>query len=279
VQATEKIFSSMWYFPLNYAAFYHTDFPDAQLRKDIVLPPEFTDNPNMQQMITQYIQVVNDFYKEANFDQFWRQIKKDAEEVIQEVCNKLPEIDIPGLLEAFYGVKAEKYYLVPCPFMQNSATHVEVKLIDGGWQYYHLPGGNMFSNDFSIVYYAFHEFGHCFIEPISKKFSAQIEELSHLYIPLKERFQNMGYINWDRAFNEHLITAGQLHLTKKVFGEEKKQMMLKNEERSGFKFIRKFYDYLEEYDRNREKYRKLESFYPEILNYLGKLKIQESQKD
>ena len=278
VQATEKIFSNMWYFPLNYAALFHTDFPEAKLKPEIALPPEFTNDETMREMISDYVQVVRDFYMASRFEEFWDSHKKNVEAIAKEVSNNLSAVDIPSLMEKFYGSEAQRYYLVPCPFMQNSATHVEVKNREVGWRYYYLAGGDMFSDSFYNVYFAFHEFSHSFVEPISSKYSDRISELEYLYKPLRERFQQMGYRNWDRAFNEHLVTAGQLHLTRQVFGEEKKDKMMEGEKRNGFKLIERFFGYLEDYDNNRGTYGHLEAFYPRIMEALSRIKVEEYRK-
>lgn len=283
VQMTEKIFKEDWYFPLNYSAFYYSPFPNPKMKEGIKLPPEYNQNKDLKELISNYINIVNKFYEDTEFDLFWKRYKENFSTVIEESSyliqkenpstrkiNEFSPTDIPSLMEDFYGFQASRYYFVPCPFMQNSATHVEVYRKDGEKRFFFLQGG-AFSRSLYLIYFGFHEFGHCFIEPITLKYLDEINQLTHLYTPLKESFQKMGYIDWHRTFNEHLITAGQLHLMRKALSEEWMLKMKDREKQRGFKLIDKFYEYLKDYDENRKKYPNLETFFPDLLSKLSEL--------
>jgi len=276
VQRTDRIFRMMWYFVLNNIAFYYSEFPEAKLIKEF--PPEYKERKAMEKMISEYVELVKDFYVVSKFEDFWNDHTKDIQAMIEKIKENLPQVDIPQLIEDFYGKRVDRFYYVASPFMATSATHVEIQGEKGGWSLYHIDGFQNYSDSFSNAFYAFHEFSHSFIEPISSKYSEEISKLGYLYKPLKERFQRMGYKNWDRAFAEHMVTSGQLHLTRKAFGEKVAEKMLKREAGRGFKLIKLFYDYFKEYDENREKYKELELFYPEILNRLSRLQVEEYRK-
>lgn len=274
VQQTDNMFKTMWYFPFNFIAFYYNEFPEAKLSGN--LPPE--EWKYYEKMISDYLASVRDFYLTSKFEDFWTSHQKDIQALMKEVKDNLPSIDIPRLMEDFYGRKAERFYYVLAPFMASSFTHVEMQDSQEKWSFYHIDGGQDYSNSFANAYFAFHEFSHCFVEPVSKKYAKEINALAYLYQPLKRDFQSMGYRNWDRAFNEHLIHAGQLHLTRKAFGEERAEQMMERETKKGFKLLRHFYNWLKNYDENREKNKDLSSFYPEILSRLSRFKVEEYRK-
>lgn len=275
VQATNKMFKFRWYFVFNYSAFYYSDFPEAKLIEGIDLPPEFE---RMKKMISQYIDQVRDFYTTSNFGKFWETHRKDFESVIQVCKDNIPVVGLPRMMEEFFGAQAERFYFVPCPFMQSSGTHVEVKGKDRKWTFYYISGGDLFLDSLTNISIAFHEFSHCFIEPISETYSEQISKLKHLYKPLREDLSKRGYRNWDRGFAEHMVRAAELHFIRKAFGEEVKEQRKEMEKRRGFKIIDWFYSYFKEYDENRDKYKKLATFYPEILKRLSRLKIEEYRR-
>jgi len=276
VMKTDGLFRMMWYFALNYLAFYYSDFPEAQLVSKI--PPEYEEWKSMEKMISEYVLSVRDFYISSKFEDFWQAHTKDIQALMKEVKSNLPSFSLPQLLEDFYGRSAVRFYYVPCPFMASSATHVEIQNKDKGWVFYYIDGLQSYKDKFASAYYAFHEFSHSFIEPISKEYSRELNRLSYLYQPLKADFQRMGYSNWDRAFAEHIVTAGQLHLTRKVFGLQKAKEMLEKEQKKGFKLIGNFYDYLWEYDKNRQRYKDLSSFYPVLLSRLSRIKVEEYRR-
>ena len=275
VETTDKLFKMAWYFALNNIAFYYSEFPQAKLVREF--PEEDKEWKAMEKMISSYVASVRDFYLRSRFDNFWENHLQDIQAVMLEVKDNLPSVEIPQLMEDFYGKSVERFYFVPCPFMASSAAHVEIN-DNGKWIFYHLDGFQKYSDSFSNAYYAFHEFSHSFLEPISRKYSEEINKLAYLYQPLKEDFQRLGYTSWDRAFAEHLVTAGQLLLTKKVFGEERTRNMLERENTQGFRLLNRFCDYFKEYEANRRKFKDIEAFYPEILSRLSRLKVEEFRR-
>ena len=267
---TGNLYQQMWYFPLNYLAFHYSEFPQA---KEIhPFPSEFDIDDTMKTLLTNYVHQVNDFYITSNFKQFWEEHSDEITAIIENVKNDFPEVDLPHMMEEFYGREIEKFYLVPCPFMTNSGTHVEVNK-NGKWNFYHLAGPDLFSDPFTNIYTAFHEFSHSFIEPVSREYSSQINKLAYLYKPLQQEFSRMGYRDWDRAFNEHMVTAGQLHFTGMSFGDERKERMLNIEKNKGFRLIERFYNYLQDYKENRKHYNTLYDYYPVLLQDLATIQI------
>lgn len=275
VQSTDQMFKMAWYFVLNNIAFYYSEFPEAKLIREF--PEEHKEWKSMEKVVSDYLASVRDFYLRSRFKNFWENHLQEIQAAMMEVKDNLASVDIPRLMEDFYGKPVERFYFVPCPFMASSATHVEIKE-NGKWIFYHLDGFQRYSDSFSNVYYSFHEFSHSFIEPISEKYSEEINKLAYLYQPLKQDFQRLGYANWERAFAEHMVTAGQLLLTSEAFGEEKAEKMLERETKLGFRLLNRFCNYFKEYQGNRRKFKDIEAFYPEILSRLSRLKVEEFRK-
>ena len=289
VAVTDKLFNQNWYFLFDYAAYFHTDFPEARLLSGVVLPDEFATNEPLKKTLEEYLSLVRDFYAASNFPEFWEKQKSALEAVAAAIRSglsrdaespsrpkvKYPRADIPKLMEDFYGSGgATRYDIVPCPFMQNSATHAEVQFADGSSRFYYLQGGDIGGNPFYTTYFAFHEFGHSFVGPLSTKFATQIAALSHLFTPLKADLAKIGYGTWPTAFEDHLVRAGVLHLMRKAFGEEEMRTIWKVEEPPSFRLLGHFYAYLLDYDAQRDRYGSLEAFFPEFLKRLGRLDVE-----
>jgi hypothetical protein len=124
------------------------------------------------------------------------------------------------MMESFYNEQLDRFYFVPCPFMKKVGMHVEIENKQGNRIFYYIAGGNIYENRLSNISTAFHEFSHSFIEPISAKYAKELSEMEYLYKPLERALTPMGYRDWDRAFNEHLVRAAEAHLMSKSFGEE-----------------------------------------------------------
>ncbi|KPK78436.1 MAG: hypothetical protein AMS25_15390 [Gemmatimonas sp. SM23_52] len=275
VQVTDRMFRSSWYFGLNFIAFHYSEFPEAQQTRAFPELPELTEG--MKAMMSQYVELARDFYSVSNFEAFWNAHAAEIESMIEQTAGAIRAPDLPQMMEGFYGREVERFVFVPSPFMQQSGMHVELE-DDGRWTFYYVAGGDIATDTFYNTYFAFHEFGHSFIEPISARHAERLNQLAYLYRPLQERFRQLGYRTWDRAFNEHLITAGQLHLSRPVFGEERVTELLERERANGFQLIDRFYGYLSEYASNRDRYPDLETFFPVILDDLATLRVEEYRR-
>jgi len=275
VQVTDRLFRSSWYFGLNFIAFHYSEFPEAQQTRAFPDLPELTEG--MKAMMSQYVEVARDFYTVSDFEQFWNARAAEIDSIIERTAAAIRAPDLPQMMEDFYGREVERFVFVPAPFMQQSGMHVELE-DDGRWTFYYVAGGDIATDTFYNTYFAFHEFGHSFVEPISAQHGERLNQLAYLYRPLQERFRQLGYRTWDRAFNEHLITAGQLHLSRPVFGEERVREQLERERANGFQLIDRFYGYLSEYSNHRDSYPDLETFFPVILDDLATLRVEEYRR-
>ncbi len=273
VQFTDQIFQNYNYFAFNYMAFFYTDFPEARMRDDIVLPPEYVQNPQIQQIMSQYVVLVDDFYRITAFDKFWKDNEEDLRSVMETCREAMPEFDLPGVMESFYNEKVDRFYFVPCPFMKTMGMHVEIENKQGNRTFYYIAGGNIYQNRLSNISTAFHEFSHSFIEPISAKYAKELSELEYLYKPLEKDLTPMGYRDWDRGFNEHIVRAAEAHLMGMSFGEEIRSKKLTMEKQSGFQLIDRFYHYIQSYDENHDQYPTLEAYYPILLKYLRQIQV------
>lgn len=274
VAFTEQLFRRMSYHPMNYTALLHSEFPEgARVRR---LPDYMTPDPETAAALDRYAGLVRDFHEASGFDGFWTAHASRVRGILDTARSNLREPGLPGIMEALYGREAGRFFLVVSPFMQESGFHVELAE-DGALDFYAFTGGSTYANELSLNSIAFHELSHGFIEPMSLQHTARIQALSHLYRPLEERFRSLGYPDWDRAFNEHMVTAGQLHLTRMVFGRDTALAMLEREEARGFRLIDRFYRLFDRYLAARDRYPDLESFYPVILDELERLRVEEGR--
>ena|GEM_PF-1485533 len=287
VGAADQILKAMWYFPLNYLAYFFTEFPEGKLREDIELPAQI-QNPKFRDLAFGFIEKAKDFYAISRFEDFWKSQKAEFEKILSAAVEQFqgdipapddpnilyPKIDFSSLLESFFNARAERYEFVPCVFVQFSATHVETKPKKGDPTYSYLQGGGLLPKTMYSYYFAIHEFSHSFLGSISEKYAKEIDVLNPLFLPLKSTFPSKGYETWAKAFDEHLNEAIQLWLIQKAFGEKAMEYFRTYELDKDFKLIDYFYDSVREYDQNRDQYKDMDAFYPEILRRLSRVKVE-----
>ena len=278
VKNAETLVNMMWFFPFNALSFRLSDFPEANWIFE--LPPESREYKAFLKIIPDFLESVRDFYRETGFEKFWQAHQGDIQSLLKEVGDSLSQTSIPQQAVKFYGKDVECFFFVPAPFMPDMAYNDTVVDKEGKRRFFHIQGAlpNGFADGFVNSYFAFHEFSHGFIEPIAKNYTSEINKLDGLYKPLQEKFRKLGYGNWYRTFMEHIVTAGQLHLTRIAFGQEKAEKMLQREKRRGFMIIENFYALLVEYNENRAVYADLSDYFPEMLKKLSLLRVVEYRR-
>lgn len=268
VVTTYKLIKQYRYNLFNYVAFYITDLPDVQIRKDVTLPLGYL---NYMNRTDSYSKDVLNFYETANFEGFWKKYQGEFQSIVERCAESISPFNFPSLLENFYGESFKQYYFAPCPFMMHLIRRAEVPDKSGDVTVYYLAGPDFFSEKEKYISYAFHEFSHSFIEPIAKKFSGRIKRLRYLYGPMKNELAQLGYMSWYGGFIEHLTRAAQVFFMKEIFGEETGERTAAEQKKLGFKLIDVFYSAFETYNRSRQQFPNFESFFPHLLTEIERI--------
>jgi hypothetical protein len=286
VKMTQKFFEKRWVWHSFFChlAIYHTDLPETQW---IYQPRQASANNLVNWLYIKYvgmkakkyIPAVRDFYQHSNYEKFWQENQPYYEKLKMNIEEKIGDLDIAKIMENFYGMEKEHYFIVPSPQMPMMALNVEA-LSDGKPLVYDVQGpfslaeegANYFGSKAAVIDTAFHEFGHTFLEPVLMRNKKLYKKRSYILEKLdeenREKMRKMGYGEWDRVLIENLIRAIQAHLWGKASDEKMKQWILEKSPERGFQLIPIFFDIIEEYDNNRDKYKNFEAFFPVLLKKL-----------
>ena len=92
-----------------------------------------------------------------------------------------------------------------------------------------------FGNDYLETDMILHEFGHSFVNPLSKKYEKEIENLRTKYYDkkLEKSGRQQGYSQWKYVFNEILLRAIVINISRSKFGKEKADKLLEFEKSVG----------------------------------------------
>jgi hypothetical protein len=286
VKMTQKLLqkSWVWHSFFCHLALYHADFPQAQW---IYQPRQASANKLVNWFYTKYIEMkakkyipaVRDFYLKSDYEKFWQEKQPYYENLKMNLEEKISDIDIAAVMEDFYGMEKEHYFIVPSPQMPMMALNVEA-ISDGKPLVYDVQGpfsldeegANYFGSKAAIIDTASHEFGHTFLEPLLMRHKKLYKKYSYIYKKLdaenQEKMRKMGYAEWDRVLIENLIRAVQARLWEITGNQKMKQWILKESPKHGFQLIPILYDIIEDYVQNRNKYKDFETFFPLLLKRL-----------
>ena len=272
VKLTDRFIKQGWW-QINFynMALLITEFPDSK--------PIKSSRWFESEKIAAYLKEVNDFYKKSNYEEFWMQKQEFYKYLKKSIVEKFrkEKVNIIPIMEDFYGMEYDIYNMIPAPQLTGMGLHVEIDNSGKKWAYYikgpsgsnkTQKGENYFVNSKDLIYFAFHEFGHSFLEPLLFSNFKGLNDCLYIYENVKEGMDQKGYSRWDRVFMENFIRAIQARLTIKAWGEEMSQKLLNTEYKNGYKLVLIFDEILDEYEQNRDKYSNFKSFFPLVFTKL-----------
>ncbi len=253
-----------------------SNFPEFQKIKEKA--DDYSTVPeNKKYLLKEFEKELIKFNQDTLFQKYLTAIKPLNKKVISQVKNSETIDKLPSFLEEYYGKKLDSYNLILSPLIHAGGFNSEIINEKGEREAYALLGPNgeigfvpYFDKDFIETDLILHEFGHLFVNPLIEKYSKEVEALNSKYYSneLKENAKNQGYSKWKHVFNELLLRATTIHITKQKFGKEKAEKLLDFEKSIGFGLVEEVLDILKDYELNRTKYKTFDEFYPILIKQM-----------
>lgn len=253
------------------------DFSFSNLSTDL-----FSKKLNNDPKVLELLSLLSSFAKEINFDSYYSSNKNRYMRFIGNVAEQLVGLDIVNFINHYYGVIDQKRFIVNlipwrtygCYGTCNNDTlythlccHHKSKCEDDVYP----------NNDHIFNYSSFlvHEFSHSFINPLTDKYSL-IKEDDPIFSNIWDKMVALGYGSNKSILNDHIvraITLRFLFLQREDISYYNKQ--LETDENWGFSYIRNIMASLEIYEKNRNYYKSIDEFYPELIQNLVEEKSKE----
>ncbi len=218
-----------------------------------------------------------DYSADSDFPDFYNGNKAFYKQIVESTAMSLKEEDIVKELEDYYGIKQKSYSLILAPLFHPGGYGIRVNGEGGIFDTYAIIGPFKVENKVPVYDgkeirgLVWHEFSHSFINPLNERHKKELARYSSLYLPVKEIMSAQAYPNWEICVNEHLVRAVSTRLTYLKLGKKEGDAALRSEKGSGFIYIEALCSKLEEYEKNRDLYKTLDDFYPEILKSFDNL--------
>jgi hypothetical protein len=260
-----------------------TDFPLFE-QKSFVDYSIYTDAEKKE--LFEFYSLAKEFYIDANLDGFFKNEILTYKKLKEEIESILPDSLYIEYLENFFGEKMEAYVICPSLFIPTWFNFSTTQVTEQGKLSYfilgptfdinikdslRISGGLGYNNFYKVYTKGVHEFTHNFLRFTDTPENTRlIESLAYLNTDsLKVKIYPQGYGNWKSVFEEHLVRACEIKIA-----EISNRNLLKNElneeyviER-GFKYIPYFIESLNKYEKSRNVYYTLESYFEVLINDL-----------
>lgn len=231
----------------------------------------------------QFVSLLNQFYKNTNFQQFFNNHSADYKNAEDKYQTTILSDFNQDWYSKFYGKKANEDYNIILGYGNGGGnygikTHPKnqkenVNAVVGIWSF-DKDGSTIFDkNEFQPL--LIHEFNHSFINYILEMGDnkSKLENSGKIiYELVKEDMESQAYGNWETMINESLVRAAVIHyMMDNKYSQKDIDEEISIQEKRKFLWIKDLVELLGKFDNNRKQYPTLESFYPEIISFYNQL--------
>ncbi|WP_283692848.1 DUF4932 domain-containing protein [Clostridium perfringens] len=213
----------------------------------------------------------NSFKEETKFDDFFSKVEVYYKDDLEYFNRILEKYNFINNLEEFSGNKNTNYNFV----MSNLSKYNfgfdlnkdKEKYINIVFNLSIFLGDAIFiDNDYDICNLIFHELSHPVINPLTESNLALVNKYKEIHEELeKYKSEFSGYGDWEECVNEHIVRALSIHLSKKYFDIDFTNRRIEFDYNLGYRYIKEIVSKLEEYEKNRNRYKSIDEFYPELI--------------
>jgi len=218
--------------------------------------------------LEQYRKALKNFVEVSNFEVFWNSKIPFYNQILDLMIADLDEMDLVEILENYFNETDESYSVIVSKSF-GSGYGAQITDNDGNEIIYaNIP--NM--NGMQLCDFVWHEFGHSFVNPLTKKHLDRVQSLDKLFEPIKEEMTKMAYVRWEDCVNEHIIRAIGVRLIELNFGYQEAKTLLEYELSQHFIYIEPLIEKLKEFEYQRDKYNiTFTEFFPQLLGVFESL--------
>lgn len=249
-------------------------FPNAKLTADIGVQDFINfsikkDTAEAKQNVTTFLDGLNHFYNEVNFNQYISETKLFYTSALAQVKQNLPDLDFVKAIESFYRKKFDKYSLVPSltipkgmGFGLKYSKHGNTTLFNvfGAFDFQSFQQPERldlgFGNPLRFKELSIHEFGHSFVNPIVDKIPQEkVTKTDTLFQPIKEAMAKQGYNTWKVCLYEHFVRAGEVVIARLSGDKEgSERLRLEYIKNRSFVYLPIIIAELERYSKSKDNY-------------------------
>lgn len=261
-----------------------TALPSAKLQYELdeSTLKRLPDNGSL--LIDNFINALNNFYVDADLEAYFKKHEDYFKNVNREVIKNLPSKDFINTMENYYGKKNESYTLIPSPTLYHTMGFGKRIKASIGYKVFNVFGPLKVTKDSLEFGYGFddfseieelsvHEFGHSFINPATEtpQNQAIIDKYEYLFEPIRKDMENQGYRSWSTCVAEHIVRLGEIRIVI-AMGDTTRANRIRNDYINNRNFI--YLEALEKsilkYEANRDTYKSIDSYIPELLGSFEK---------
>ena len=223
----------------------------------------------------EFLEKARDFVRASDFKGF----VADHEELYRITAERMQAVmdenEVESWFNSFFGRLPDARFSIVLGLLNGGGSYgPKVVFPDGREDLYTILGVWMTDDaglpDFNdrVLGTVVHEFCHSFANPIVDRHVDEMRDAGQAIFPLvQEKMRSMAYSNWKTMMYESLVRSSVVRWDLAKNGRESAESRITWEEKNHFFWISGLSELLGEYEANRDTYRDLESFFPEMKRF------------
>ena len=120
----------------------------------------------------------------------------------------------------------------------------------------------------SVVSTVVHEFSHSYCNPLVDKYMKDFESFGEKYFPrVEKQMKGQAYGSWQTMMRESLVRVCEVRYAMANNGKERAGQIANYNISRGFYWTKELSELLDQYEQQRDKYRTLDAFMPNIVEF------------
>jgi len=215
-----------------------------------------------------------DFVKETDFNAFLAKNRSQYDTAtarLQQLIDKEANL---AWFDEFFGARDDVDFNLVISILNGPGNYGSRVTLDGRTKIYSILGawridwlgfGNPTFNP-GVVGTVVHEFGHSFCNPLVEKYMKDFESFGEKYFPrVEKQMRGQAYGNWQTMMRESLVRSCEVRYAMANNGREEAERRANYHIGRGFHWTKELSELLGQYEKQRDKYRTLDTFIPEIV--------------
>ena len=235
------------------------------------------------QTATKFLNLLNDFYEQTDFETFYKKNQDLYNDVKKRFALMTSKIN-KNWYSTFYGYEAKINFGVINALAVGPYNYNVDFIHPNGQKFTYAIIGSAYMDSLGLPIYdkylntLLHEFNHSFVNPIiydnEKAFKKSGEKIYKHFKNLKIA-TNDAYGNWQSMLNESLVRAAAIkYLKDNEYDQQVINDRIKLETKLGFPWTNELCERLEHYDANRDQYPNFERFVSELVIFFNQVYLE-----
>jgi len=224
----------------------------------------------------EFLDRCRDFVKETDFNAFLAKNKSQYDTAITRLQQLIDTQANLAWFDEFFGPRDDVDFNLIISILNGPGNYgcrvtldgrTKIYSVIGAWRVDWLGWGNPTFSP-GVVSTVVHEFSHSYCNPLVDKYMKDFESFGEKYFPrVEKQMKGQAYGNWQTMMRESLVRVCEVRYAMANGGKERAEQAANYNIGRGFQWTKELSELLGRYEEQRDKYRTLDDFMPEIVKF------------